>query len=60
MVRAARGYVPSVEITEVMAERGHEQVMLVAEAPTGLRAVIAIHSTALATRNVVVVALASA
>jgi len=35
------------EITEVMAERGHEQVVLVADAATGLRAVIAVHSTAL-------------
>ena len=35
------------EITEVMAERGHEQVVLVADAATDLRAVIAIHSTAL-------------
>jgi len=30
-----------------MAERGHEQVVFVNDAPTGLRAVIAIHSTAL-------------
>jgi valine dehydrogenase (NAD+) len=36
-----------VEITEVMAERGHEQVVLVADAATGVRAIIAIHSTAL-------------
>ena len=35
------------EITEVMAERGHEQVVLVADAATDLRAIIAIHSTAL-------------
>ena len=35
------------EITDVMAERGHEQVVFVADAPSGLRAVIAIHSTAL-------------
>src|SRR4051812_49667469 len=35
------------EITEVMAERGHEQVVMVADAATDLRAVIAIHSTAL-------------
>jgi glutamate dehydrogenase/leucine dehydrogenase len=35
------------EITEVMAARGHEQVVFVADAATGLRAVIAIHSTAL-------------
>ena len=35
------------EITEVMAERGHEQVVLVADAATRLRAVIAVHSTAL-------------
>ena len=31
----------------MMAERGHEQVVLVADASTDLRAVIAIHSTAL-------------
>jgi glutamate dehydrogenase/leucine dehydrogenase len=36
-----------VDITDVMAERGHEQVVLVADAITDLRAVIAIHSTAL-------------
>jgi glutamate dehydrogenase/leucine dehydrogenase len=36
-----------VEITEVMAERGHEQVVFVADAATGVRAVIAVHSTAL-------------
>jgi leucine dehydrogenase len=30
-----------------MAARGHEQVVLVADPPTGLRAIIAIHSTAL-------------
>jgi glutamate dehydrogenase/leucine dehydrogenase len=35
------------EITEVMAERGHEQVVLVADGATDLRAVIAVHSTAL-------------
>ena len=38
---------PLMEITEVMAERGHEQVVLVADAATDLRAVIAVHSTAL-------------
>jgi glutamate dehydrogenase/leucine dehydrogenase len=36
-----------VEITEVMAERGHEQVVFVADAATDLRAIIAVHSTAL-------------
>jgi leucine dehydrogenase len=30
-----------------MAERGHEQVVLVNDGPTGLRAIIAVHSTAL-------------
>jgi len=35
------------EITDLMAAAGHEQVMFVADAPSGLRAVIAIHSTAL-------------
>jgi leucine dehydrogenase len=35
------------ETTELMAARGHEQVVFVADAATGLRAVIAIHSTAL-------------
>jgi leucine dehydrogenase len=34
-------------ITEAMAARGHEQVVFVADAPSGLRAVIAVHSTAL-------------
>jgi valine dehydrogenase (NAD+) len=36
-----------VEITEVMAERGHEQVVFVADAASDLRAIVAIHSTAL-------------
>jgi valine dehydrogenase (NAD+) len=35
------------EITDRMAAAGHEQVVFVADAPSGLRAVIAIHSTAL-------------
>jgi glutamate dehydrogenase/leucine dehydrogenase len=35
------------EITDLMARRGHEQVVFVADASSGLRAVIAIHSTAL-------------
>ena len=35
------------EVTELMAQAGHEQVVFVADAPSGLRAVIAIHSTAL-------------
>jgi leucine dehydrogenase len=34
-------------ITELMAERGHEQVVFVGDHASGLRAVIAIHSTAL-------------
>jgi leucine dehydrogenase len=34
-------------VTDVMAARGHEQVVFVADAPSGLRAVIAVHSTAL-------------
>jgi leucine dehydrogenase len=36
-----------VEISTVMSEHGHEQVMLVADPSSRLRAVIAIHSTAL-------------
>jgi leucine dehydrogenase len=36
-----------VAITELMSETGHEQVVFVADAPSGLRAVIAVHSTAL-------------
>lgn len=35
------------ELTEVMAERGHEQVVFVADQTTGIRAVIAVHSTVL-------------
>lgn len=35
------------DVTSVMREHGHEQVVFVADAPTGLRAVIAVHSTAL-------------
>ncbi len=31
----------------MMTDRGHEQVVFVADAPTGMRAVIAVHSTAL-------------
>ena len=34
-------------VTDVMAARGHEQVVFVADAPSGLRAVIAVHSTKL-------------
>jgi leucine dehydrogenase len=34
-------------ITELMTATGHEQVVFVADAPSGLRAVIAVHSTAL-------------
>ncbi len=34
-------------VTELMARHGHEQVVFVADAAVGLRAVIAIHSTAL-------------
>ena len=34
-------------VTEIMTARGHEQVVFVADAPSGLRAVIAVHSTAL-------------
>jgi valine dehydrogenase (NAD+) len=34
-------------VTELMARHGHEQVVFVADARAGLRAVIAIHSTAL-------------
>jgi glutamate dehydrogenase/leucine dehydrogenase len=35
------------DVTAAMSERGHEQVVLVADRAVGLRAVIAIHSTAL-------------
>jgi len=34
-------------VTDLMSRRGHEQVVFVADADAGLRAVIAIHSTAL-------------
>lgn len=34
-------------VTELMTARGHEQVVFVADAASGLRAVIAVHSTAL-------------
>jgi leucine dehydrogenase len=34
-------------VTELMTAMGHEQVVFVADAPSGLRAVIAVHSTAL-------------
>lgn len=34
-------------VTELMGSSGHEQVVFVADAPSGLRAIIAIHSTAL-------------
>jgi len=34
-------------VTELMARHGHEQVVFVADAAVGLRAVIAVHSTAL-------------
>jgi leucine dehydrogenase len=34
-------------LTELMTARGHEQVVFVADAPSGLRAIIAVHSTAL-------------
>lgn len=35
------------DVTEGMADRGHEQVVFVSDAATGLRAIIAVHSTAL-------------
>jgi glutamate dehydrogenase/leucine dehydrogenase len=35
------------DVSGAMSEHGHEQLLLVADAATGLRAVIAIHSTAL-------------
>ena len=35
------------DVTSAMSERGHEQVVLVADHASDLRAVIAIHSTAL-------------
>jgi leucine dehydrogenase len=34
-------------VTELMAAKGHEQVVFAADAPSGLRAIIAVHSTAL-------------
>jgi leucine dehydrogenase len=34
-------------VTELMSAMGHEQVVFVADAPSGLRAIIAVHSTAL-------------
>jgi leucine dehydrogenase len=34
-------------VTELMTARGHEQIVFVADAPSGLRAIIAVHSTAL-------------
>jgi leucine dehydrogenase len=34
-------------VTELMAARGHEQVAFVGDGPSGLRAIIAVHSTAL-------------
>src|SRR5437763_2130023 len=34
-------------ITELMTAKGHEQVVFVADAPSGLRAIIAVHSTSL-------------
>ncbi|MFL6242547.1 MAG: Glu/Leu/Phe/Val dehydrogenase dimerization domain-containing protein, partial [Acidimicrobiia bacterium] len=34
-------------VTELMTAKGHEQVVFVADAPSGLRAIIAVHSTAL-------------
>ena len=34
-------------VTEEMTTRGHEQVVFVSDVPTGLRAIIAVHSTAL-------------
>src|SRR5262249_1749565 len=51
--RETRGTVPSAvmgartAVTELMAAIGHEQVVFVADPPSGLRAIIAVHSTAL-------------
>ncbi len=48
--RDRRSLMPSVRgraVTDLMARHGHEQVVFVADANAGLRAVIAIHSTAL-------------
>jgi len=42
-----RPYGGPVDVTAAMSERGHEQVVLVADRASGLRAVIAVHSTAL-------------
>ena len=38
-------------VTELMGDAGHEQVVFVAERDVGLRAIIAIHSTALGRRS---------
>jgi valine dehydrogenase (NAD+) len=40
-------YIAAVDVTAWMGEHGHEQVVFVADASVGLRAIIAIHSTAL-------------
>ena len=42
-----QSYDPGVRISEVMAAQGHEQVVLLSDPEIGIRAVIAIHSTAL-------------
>jgi glutamate dehydrogenase/leucine dehydrogenase len=40
-------YIPAVDVTAAMGGHGHEQVVFVADPAVGLRAVIAVHSTAL-------------
>jgi valine dehydrogenase (NAD+) len=40
-------YIAPVDVTAWMTERGHEQVVFVTDASVGLRAIVAIHSTAL-------------
>ena len=45
--RPAGDTLPLVDVTAWMSEHGHEQVVFVADASVGLRAVIAVHSTAL-------------
>jgi leucine dehydrogenase len=37
----------TVSITELMTAKGHEQVVFVTDPPSGLRAIVAVHSTAL-------------
>ena len=45
--RSAPDYTGEMSVLDAMAAAGHEQVVLVADARSGLRAIIAIHSTTL-------------